>query len=472
MNSTIKLAIFTLILTLSANVAFAQTPTTAEQHYKNGLQSYQQKNFQAAIISFNSCLSVNANATICKYGRGLAYVQTKDFDKAIADFTALLSLPNINANAKMQALNGRLQAYCLSGNVAQATADETSVKALGGNINKNCVQILDENPNLRPAPVGTVQSYIDLGDKALKDRNFKEALANYQKAINLDRPQERKDRTSSLLNSDFYVNLAIANRYNGNHDQSFLDLNKAIELNPQNYNAYAKRGEYYGMENVKLAEADLSKAISINPLGKEAYESRFYLYLEAKNYPKAISDLKKRVEINPDGMWMDFLAKTYVKAGSYKEAVTTYTKMINNLPPSDSNKTDFTERAESYYKLKDYKSALADLSKVESFYQKEKNKVSGSTRDSIVEFYILRGKTNFASGNLLEAVKDLTRAIEFNSEDQYVYIGADWFINKSLGIESYQSRAEVNCKLGKKQEAIADEKKVIELGGKVITPCK
>ncbi len=39
-------------------------------------------------------------------------------------------------------------------------------------------------------------------------------------------------------------------------------------------------------------------------------------------------------------------------------------------------------------------------------------------------------------------------------------------------IESYQLRAETYCKLGKKQEARADEQEVIKLGGKVDSPCK
>ncbi len=273
MTNTIKLAIFTLILTLSANVAFAQT--TAQDHYKVGLQEYQQKNFQAAIASFDRCLAVSPNATICKNARGLAYIQTKDFDKAVLDFTALLGLSSLNSQTKVQVLNGRVQAYCLSGNVAEATADESRIKSLGGNVTKTCVQFLAENPNLRPDSSGTVESFVKSGDKALIDRKFKDALSNYKKALDLNKTGSKK--SSNIINSEFYVNLAIANRYNSNHDQAYLDLKKALELDPQNYKALAKRGEYYSLDksknpnNLKLAEADLTKAIDVNPLGEEAY---------------------------------------------------------------------------------------------------------------------------------------------------------------------------------------------------------
>lgn len=278
MKNTIKLATFTFILSLSANIAFAQT--TAQDHYKVGMQKYQQRDFQGAITSFNSCLGISADAAICKYARGLAYVQIKDFDKAVSDFTALLSLSNLNVQSKMQALNGRVQAYCLSGKVAEATADETRIKSLGGNSTKTCVQVLAENPNLRPAPSGTLESFVQAGDKAIKDRKFEEALSNYKKALDLYNSSRTKN--SKSLNSDFYVNLAIANRYNGNHDQSFLDLKIALELDPQNYNALAKRGEYYSSgksinpNNLKLAEADLTKAIAVNPQGEQAYLHRYF----------------------------------------------------------------------------------------------------------------------------------------------------------------------------------------------------
>lgn len=170
-------------------------------------------------------------------------------------------------------------------------------------------------------------------------------------------------------------------------------------------------------------------------------------------------------------MYSNFLAKTYAKSGNYKEAINAYTKIINNQPPSDDNKLTFTKRAEAFYKLGDYKSALADLAKVENFHPKEKRKDGGFSSLTTPEFYLLKGRINLASGNFAAAVKDSSKAIEFNLVDLYGYGIEEPYI-KPLAIESFQLRAEANCKLGKKQEAKTDEKEAISLGGKVETPCK
>ncbi len=125
-----------------------------------------------------------------------------------------------------------------------------------------------------------------------------------------------------------------------------------------------------------------------------------------KNYPKAIADIKKLSELFPqNGMYSNYLAETYTKSANYKEASNTYTKIINNQPPSDNNKFTFTKRAESFYKLGDFGSASADLAKVETFYPKEKSKVEVFTLDATLEFYLLKEESILHRATLLMQLK-------------------------------------------------------------------
>ncbi len=86
----------------------------------------------------------------------------------------------------------------------------------------------------------------------------------------------------------------------GNFDPALADFNKAIELDPKYALAYNGRGNVYDEKgNRDQAIADFTKAIELNPKYYEAYGSRSLAYSLQKNYDKAIADDLKQIELDP-----------------------------------------------------------------------------------------------------------------------------------------------------------------------------
>jgi tetratricopeptide (TPR) repeat protein len=95
------------------------------------------------------------------------------------------------------------------------------------------------------------------------------------------------------------------------HHSAIADANKAIQLNPKNSEAYARRGAcYVGKGEHERAVADINKAIDIDPRNFRAYSNRAGLFLVGRDYERAIADANKAIEINPK------LAAAYINRGN------------------------------------------------------------------------------------------------------------------------------------------------------------
>ena len=86
----------------------------------------------------------------------------------------------------------------------------------------------------------------------------------------------------------------------GQFDQSTAYFNKAIEVNPNDAEAYNNRGVVYDNKGQHdKAIADYDKAIEINPKYATAYNNRGFAYYIKGQYDKAIADCTKVIEIDP-----------------------------------------------------------------------------------------------------------------------------------------------------------------------------
>lgn len=88
---------------------------------------------------------------------------------------------------------------------------------------------------------------------------------------------------------------------NKDYHGAIADLNKAIELNPNDLDAYLKRGSAkVCLENFQAALADFNKAIELNPDFAVSYNLRGGLKVLLKDYQGAIADFNKAFELKPD----------------------------------------------------------------------------------------------------------------------------------------------------------------------------
>ncbi|AFM02779.1 tetratricopeptide repeat protein [Bernardetia litoralis DSM 6794] len=113
---------------------------------------------------------------------------------------------------------------------------------------------------------------------------------------------ELKEKLKLEKNSNGYNNLGLAQLEMGYREESLINLNQAIKLNPSNSIAYYNRAEL----NKKLkknveAEIDYSKAIELEPSKATYWRCRAYLRKERTgDLINALTDFKQAEKIEPE----------------------------------------------------------------------------------------------------------------------------------------------------------------------------
>lgn len=151
-----------------------------------------------------------------------------------------------------------------------------------------------------------------------------------------------------------------------NYRNDVIEANRAIESNPNDDEAYYKRGcAYNHLGQYDKAIQDLDKFIALNPDFADAYFWRGSSYESLKQYGQAIQDFDKAIELNPnEGTAYSSRGKTYFELGKYALAIQDFDKAIQ-LDSSDSYSNSFTyrDRGIAYSRLGKYKLAIVDLTK-------------------------------------------------------------------------------------------------------------
>ncbi len=166
-----------------------------------------------------------------------------------------------------------------------------------------------------------VRAYNDRGNTYAFMGRFNEALADYNKVIEIDLNQiaalqqkTAQDVKRGVSGYDGYkliaarATLAIAffNRGllfmdTGNFKQAISDFNKALEINPALAAPYHNRGmSYVGIEDYDNALSDFTKAIEINPTDAGAYNNRGNIYSAKGNFREALLDYSRAIELDPN----------------------------------------------------------------------------------------------------------------------------------------------------------------------------
>ena len=127
-----------------------------------------------------------------------------------------------------------------------------------------------------------------------------------------------KDKSAATDHRD----RGFAHYENGEYDQAFSELTKAIEIDPGDAPAYIIRGMAYNdKDKFDLAIADFTKVIEIKPTDAHAYVSRGMAYGNKGEYDPAVADYSKAIEIDPTIYDAYSLrARAYTYKGEYDKA--------------------------------------------------------------------------------------------------------------------------------------------------------
>ena len=256
-------------------------PNIAGVHYSRGVSSFDNMNYNQAIVDFDKCIEFGWNVDKVYYKRGSAYYQLGYNAQAISDYTKVIEL---KANFE-DVYEERGYLFDLAGEHEKAVADLTTAIKL--------------SPHKARPYYFLISSYIYSGTAEAADsaiRIYEQFLSNVgdSAADSASRIQLKE------MMAEMYFCRGIDEQNKGEYDKAIADYNKVIELVPAAEEGYNSRGNVLkAIGEYEKAINDFETAIKLFPKSEKAYINlaRVYEHLQRNDevirvYQK-MSDMKK-----------------------------------------------------------------------------------------------------------------------------------------------------------------------------------
>ena len=235
------------------------------------------------------------------------------------------------------------------------------------------------------------EDFNKLGINKAKERDFKGAIENFDRAIKLnpdyadaynnrasvrhelgDDPGAKKDYTEAiLLNPDCAVahnNLGIISYNSDDYRGAQAHHTRAIQLNPGYAQAYNGRGfARLRLGDLQGALKDFTQAIELNPNDALAWNDRGNVYfLELGDLQGALEDYTQAGRLNPNN------AITFYNLGVIRSRLGNKEKALEDFTKAIELKRDFAEAYQNrgivHYELGDSQTADVDFHNAKNLY--------------------------------------------------------------------------------------------------------
>ena len=280
-----------------------------------------------------------------------------------------------------------------------------------------------------PPELDSAEEYNKRGETYYKKGDLDSAIADYDKAIALDR--------------DFHE--AYNNRGNAYRDKedfyrAINEYNRAIELAPEYPYPYNGRGDIYkNREEFDEAIKDYNTAIKLNPNYVPPYNSLGEVYFKKQEFGRAIESCVKAIELNPDcPLLYGNLGIIYRRKGEFDRAIETHTKAIEMGANSE---LPYNNRGNAYRDKGEFDRAIEDYTKAIEL------------KENYAPAYCNRGNAYFYKGEYDRAIEDYSKAIDFKED---------------YGT-AYSNRAQAHLHLQQWLSARVDFKSAKDMGYDIIT---
>jgi tetratricopeptide (TPR) repeat protein len=241
------------------------------------------------------------------------------------------------------------------------------------------------------------------------------------------------DRTNAMMELDPEEQ---ATRFKTNWDAYITSCTKAIELTPDDWRVYARRGHpELSKGDYEAAIADYTRAIKLSTNNSGWYYDRGLAKRSKGDFEGAIADMTKANEFDPKhfALYDSYLAITYnscgyvkLSKGDFDGAIADFNKALKITPDVESN-PDNTSSLSSYNKRGgakrfkgDLDGAIADYTKIielKNAAEKMTYAPAISARYRMFYYtaaYYNRGLTKAAKGDFDGAKNDFTEALKLN----------------------------------------------------------
>jgi tetratricopeptide (TPR) repeat protein len=352
--------------------------------------------------------------------------------------------PLLDANARVVGINGRFTSAVNTGKVSGLGIP---VQTFLG----------DKNNWVMPSNIVPVEDFVSRGQQLAKAGKYREAVAEYSKALE-----------SNPNNFEAFYRRAEANCQMENYQAAIGDFSQVLRLNPNSAAVYFYRGVVRAqLKDYQSAISDYNEAIRLNPNDAGVYNSRGIARSDLKDYQAAISDYKEAIRLNPN------FAEAYNNRGvarfnlkDSQAAISDYSEAIRLNPNYDYA---YNNRGNARYDLKDYRGAISDYNEAIRL------------NPNYAYAYNNRGVARFNMKDSQGAISDYNEAIRLNPSYAYAYNnrgnvrrkqgeykGAIADYDEAIRLnpnyaDAYVNRGNSHRQLGEKQKAIEDFQKAAEL---------
>ena len=293
-------------------------------------------------------------------------------------------------------------------------------------------------PTYTPSPTPTSKSYFDLGKESIANDDIDSAITNLSRAIELD-PD----------NVDAYYLRGLTYSREEEFDKAIADFEKVAEFDPNH-------------ADVKAAHADV-------------YRARGAYYGFTRDFDSALADFERAIELDPDNAGVKFVAArihvmrgiAYFTEGDYGEAIADFDSAIASferiieLDPDNAGATFGAATAYFIRGLSNYEEGFTDkmftdldrgLSAFERAIELEPD--NADVKVTVANTYLSRAHVYFEEGEYDRAIADFERVIELDPDNAEAGVAiADAYLLRGVGY----------AEKGDQDRAIADFERVIEI---------
>jgi tetratricopeptide (TPR) repeat protein len=458
-----SVAVFLLLLIWTGVRAQSSTPNAGDL-YKQGVASYENKDYASAIRTFTQLLRVVPTDVETYNLRGMSYYRLKQYALAIHDFDRTLELDTGyqknyfyrgSCKLALQDYPGAMDDF--NKQVTLYPSDPFNFNNLGYVKNS-----LGDYPGAIQALIQALIIKPDYGaaylNKAIAEYNMQDyssALTDLQKGLIfkadsgdcyfylgevLDRKNEpveacrdlmhakklRQEKALKIpttacekwLGAERYYDSAMEKKKEEDYSATSDLLVKAIDTWPGEAGFFAELGEArFNLKDMTGALAAFTKAIHMDSSSVKVFMARAYVRDQLSDYAGAMRDMNKCISLSPSDKRLHFYrGLTAFDMSRWALAVSDFNIYLDAFPEDNPSAYGYKGRAE--YQLKQYAAAKRDFTAVLML-------------DSSVTFayaYADRALCEVCLGDTVAGMNDLNRALELDpsSEDFHYFRGQVW----------------------------------------------
>ncbi|PVU98149.1 hypothetical protein BB559_001766 [Furculomyces boomerangus] len=341
----------------------AEKKKISQQLKSRGNKFFQAKRYEKAINLYTSALKFDKDPVFYS-NRAACYAALQEYEKVVTDCNSALKIEPLYIKALMR----RAQSYESINNLRDSLYDYTTIciiqdfknnlaSAGAERVLKNIAEaeakqtIATREPRLPSKSFisGYFNSFISNGKVAepTEDSELTEAEKEYNLSLDLASKKKYAESIQHIENAiklgidqskgigaDAYSLKGTYNFLKGSLDQSELDFNKALELDPSHVRTmYRKANMYTEKKEIEKVDKLIASALSINPKDPEGFFQSGQVWFLKQDFDKAAKDYQQAINLDQDYVYPYIqLGVAQFKMGQVENAMQTFNLAMARFP--------------------------------------------------------------------------------------------------------------------------------------------